>query len=166
VSCLIPAAEVLALGASRPAKARRTAENARHRGRRPADGVARVRAAARMEVGAGEQTGALTASAVQGLGYRELQALCKEHGLGAKGKADALRAQLLEHAVGGKSDDAVLPPVPRQLNRTAEDPSEIGPVLGSIDKECGHHILILKRLTWFRKGLLSKLYPYPSTIRR
>ena len=40
----------------------------------------------------------LVAADIEGLAYRELQRLCKSHGLGAKGKADELRAKLLEAA--------------------------------------------------------------------
>ena len=43
------------------------------------------------------------------MAYKELQSLCKSHGLGAKGKADVLRAKLLEAA--GSSSAAVAPPV-------------------------------------------------------
>ena len=54
----------------------------------------------------------LIASEIEGMAYRQLQQLCKAHGLGAKGKADELRAKLLEVAGDGSSGSvAAAPPV-------------------------------------------------------
>ena len=60
------------------------------------------------------------AAEIESMAYRDLQALCKENGLGARGKADELRAKLLEAA--SDSTDTGPPPVdPEDLVETTDD---------------------------------------------
>ena len=67
----------------------------------------------------------LVATEIEGMAYRQLQQLCKAHGLGAKGKADELRQRLLDAAGSPASAPPAAPPA-APTERLQPAPHEAG----------------------------------------